>query len=125
MGNELRFRSVMDDKTSGSLDKMRKKFDDLRKAGTQGIVIGASAAVTAKAIDGITNAAFRAGQAIGDFVSGSIQDASKLPQSVGAVESVFGNMAGRITDFGNEAADAIGLSRREVNEPPSRRRSTS
>ena len=46
----------------------------------------------------------------------TIGAASDLEQSVGAVESVFGDAAGTIEDFGETAAQAAGLSKREVNE---------
>jgi len=46
----------------------------------------------------------------------AIKMASDLEQSVGAVESVFGDASQTITDFGDTAAESFGLSRREVNE---------
>lgn len=42
--------------------------------------------------------------------------ASDLEQSAGAVESVFGDASDQIENFGDTAADSLGLSRREVNE---------
>lgn len=46
----------------------------------------------------------------------SIDTASDFEQSVGAIESVFGPASRKLKDFGDTAADAFGLSRREVNE---------
>lgn len=42
--------------------------------------------------------------------------ASDLEQSVGGVESVFGDAAGEITAFGETASQTAGLSKRQVNE---------
>lgn len=44
------------------------------------------------------------------------ETASELEQSVGAVESVFGDASEQILEFGESAAQSFGLSRREVNE---------
>jgi uncharacterized protein YoxC len=49
-------------------------------------------------------------------LTGSIDAASKLQQSTGAVESVFGSAAGKIEAFGNTAATSVGLSKNAVNE---------
>lgn len=46
----------------------------------------------------------------------SIKAASDLEQSQGAVQSVLGDSAGKIQEFGETAAKEFGLSRREVNE---------
>lgn len=54
--------------------------------------------------------------AVGDFVTGSINAASSLEQSQGAVQSVFGESASIITDFGRTAAENYGLSMTQVNE---------
>lgn len=42
--------------------------------------------------------------------------ASDLEQSVGAVESIFGDAKGPIEEFGETAAETAGLSKRQVNE---------
>ena len=42
--------------------------------------------------------------------------ASNLEQSMGAVESIFGDAVGPVLAFGETAADVAGLSKREVNE---------
>jgi hypothetical protein len=54
--------------------------------------------------------------ALGALVGKSIQDASNLQQAVGAVESVFGDASDTIAAFADTAAEAAGLSRREVSE---------
>lgn len=53
------------------------------------------------------------------FGSDAVSAASDLEQSIGAVESVFGDAAGRIFEFGDTAAQQLGLSRREINETAS------
>lgn len=65
---------------------------------------------------GVTGAISGAADAAVGFFVNSIDAASQLEQSVGAVESVFGAHAGIITAFGQTAADSFGLSAREVNE---------
>lgn len=42
--------------------------------------------------------------------------ASNLEQSMGAVESIFGDAVGPVLKFGEQAAETAGLSKREVNE---------
>lgn len=44
------------------------------------------------------------------------KSASDLEQSVGGIESVFGSAAETIRDFGDDAAQTAGLSKRQVNE---------
>jgi hypothetical protein len=51
-----------------------------------------------------------------DQIGNAITNASNLQQSIGAVDQVFGDSAGKITDWSNKAADAAGLSRNAVNE---------
>jgi hypothetical protein len=49
-------------------------------------------------------------------ITKSVQAASNLEQAIGAVDSVYGKSAKTIEAWGNTAAEAAGLSRREVNE---------
>jgi hypothetical protein len=53
---------------------------------------------------------------ITNFLGDATTNASNLQQSVGAVESVFGNASGILEKFGKTAAESFGLSKREVNE---------
>jgi len=46
----------------------------------------------------------------------SVKDASQLEQATGAIESVFGESAAAIEAWADRAAEAAGLSRREVKE---------
>lgn len=65
---------------------------------------------------GVGVAALAAGTALVKFGADGVRAASNLEQSVGAVESVFGSASGKIFAFGETAANAAGLSKREVNE---------
>lgn len=49
-------------------------------------------------------------------ISGLASAASDLEQSAGAVQSVFGDAAGVITEFGETAAQTAGLSKAQVNQ---------
>jgi hypothetical protein len=49
-------------------------------------------------------------------ITKSVQAASNLEQAIGAVDSVYGKSAKTIEAWGDTAAEAAGLSRREVNE---------
>lgn len=60
--------------------------------------------------------ALKAAKAIKDFFVGSIEAASALDESVNAVEKTFGSASKTITDFGNIAAAAAGLSKREFHD---------
>jgi phage-related protein len=46
----------------------------------------------------------------------AVNSASNLEQSIGGVESVFGDASSVISDFGKTAADSVGLSMRSFNE---------
>lgn len=98
----------------GDVDNAKQKFRELgaevdnfgRKAANSGERLSKigktmSVAVTLPVIAGLTAATAAA---------------SNLEQSVGAVESVFGEARGPIEEFGKTAAQAAGLSEREVNE---------
>lgn len=65
------------------------------------------------------NLAFMGGAAAAGFgalVVQSVKDASQLEQATGAIESVFGDSAAAIEAWADQAAEAAGLSRREVKE---------
>lgn len=111
-GNHVRVSSKFDDNISSPIDKIRDRFEKLRTQGAKPILAGAAAAVTAKGLSLIESGA----AAAMDALKGTVQAASNLQQSTGAVESVFGRAAGKIEQFGLKAADAIGLSKNEVNE---------
>lgn len=60
--------------------------------------------------------ALKAAKAVKEFVSGSIQAASALDESINAVEKTFGSAAGMIMEFGDIAASTAGLSKREFHD---------
>lgn len=88
------------DKLGGASEKMSSRFGRaLGKAGKAAAVLGGA----------IGSAAIAGGvQATRKF--------SDLEQSIGAIESVFGPAAAKIEEFGATADEAMGLSRRAVNE---------
>lgn len=60
--------------------------------------------------------AIQAGRKIIEWGRQSIQAASDLDESINAVEKTFGEASKTITDFGNIAASAAGLSKREFHD---------
>lgn len=94
--------------------EINRKLDRLINQSTgfksvlQGIGMGAGLAAF--------NAIGSAVSTVTDFMGDSVEAASGLQQSIGAVESVFGSASGKIERFGRTAAETMGLSRREVNE---------
>ena len=50
------------------------------------------------------------------FGKEAIQEASNLEQSVGAIDSVFGDLSSTMHQFSEEAAQTLGLSKNEYNE---------
>lgn len=99
----------------------------MAKSGTLRVRIIGDAAPFQKTLSGLSStiggfakAAARAGAvasaAMAAFGVSAVNAASNLEQSIGAVESVFGSAANKIFEFGDTAADQLGLSRREVNE---------
>ncbi|GAB3293053.1 D-Ala-D-Ala carboxypeptidase family metallohydrolase [Pseudoclavibacter terrae] len=68
-----------------------------------------------KAAAAIAVTAFSAVRA-GDFLKSSIQDAGQLEQSVGAVDVVFKESAGQISEWAAGSARSLGLTKNEYNE---------
>lgn len=52
----------------------------------------------------------------GDFLKSSIQDAGQLEQSIGAVDVVFKESAGQISEWAAGSARSLGLTKNEYNE---------
>src|SRR5690606_28381471 len=75
-------------------------------------VNAAKVALTGMAVAGAAVAA----TGLVKFLSGAVQAAGDLEQSVGGVDAVFGDMAGTIHEFGENSAEAVGLSTNEFNE---------
>lgn len=112
-GNDVRFRASLDDKVSGSLDKLRDKFDQLGKSkGAQSILQGVG--------QGLGQAALKRTGDVVDFVTGTIQDsiaaASDLNETMGKVGIVFGAAGKDIDKWGDTAAQSLGLSKQAAEE---------
>lgn len=99
IGDDKKFRGTID----GAMGHT-SKFGSVLQGIGQGIGQKAFSLI-GSAVSGVT-----------DFIGGSIQAASTLEQSIGAVDSVFGDAADTVFKFGDKAAEAFGLSKREVNE---------
>ncbi|MGC4106046.1 MAG: hypothetical protein QM753_06785 [Thermomicrobiales bacterium] len=106
-----RWKSVVDpsvkrasDEVLGSSEKSSGKMT--------AIWAGVGSAIGSKVADGLAWAAGR----VKDFVSGSLEAASSLEQSTGAVEAVFKEQAEGIKSAGKAAADALGLSKNSYQE---------
>lgn len=103
---------------SNSREFVLKIVTDYRDA-TKGIdtvtsqtqTMGSKLGGVAKVVGG----AFVVGEVV-RFGKAATQAASDLEQSAGAVDSVFGNMAGSIHDFGKTAATNIGISNSEFQQ---------
>jgi hypothetical protein len=102
------------DNFSGTANKAMKSLGKLESTGFRvGQNIGKglnNAATNLSRIGLIVGGAAVAG------IAKSVQAASNLEQAVGAVDSVYGKSAKTIEAWGNTAAEAAGLSKREVNE---------
>jgi hypothetical protein len=94
--------------------KLGKQIDDTsaKSKGLGSNLGGASAALKGMAV----GAAAVAGTALVSFLRDSVKAAGDLEQSLGGVDAVFGKSAGQIHDFGQKAADSVGLSRNAFNE---------
>lgn len=94
--------------------KLGKQIDDTssKSEALTGKLGGASTAMKGMAVA----AGAMAGTEIVAFIRDTVQAAGDLEQSVGGVDAVFGSAAGKIHDFGKQAAEAVGLSRNQFNE---------
>lgn len=86
---------------------------EAREAATATGQIGAAAKTSSGLM---TGALLTAGVAIVKFGADSVRAASNLEESMNAVNVVFGEAAGTITDFGETAADAAGLAQAEFQQ---------
>lgn len=99
-----------------------KTFRDVGNSAKQslGAAEGAVAGLGAKAKGAGSGLMGLAGGIAATFgaqaVTESVNAASDMEQSVGAVSAVFGDASGIIEDFAETAAQTAGLSKREVNE---------
>lgn len=92
----------------GETEKLGGKFSGLKSA------IGGVATVAAGFVTGtVIVGGF---QKLTGFMGEAAAAASNLEQSAGGVESVFGAASEKIFQFGESAAQAVGLSKNQVNE---------
>lgn len=92
---------------SGDIDKVATKSKGLESG------LGkASGAMKGLAVAG----GALAGTAVVAFLGDAVKAAGDLEQSVGGVDAVFKKSAGSIHEFGQNAAESVGLSRNEFNE---------
>lgn len=114
MANDVRIRTQVTGakQSTKEITDLRTGFETLQKQGAKPLISGVAAGATVAAIGGIGMGIDK----LGDFMGRAIDRASDLEQSTGAVESVFKGMSGRIIDFGEDAAESIGLSKNAVNE---------
>lgn len=91
-------------------EQLTKAFD---KGGSSADRFKAKMQLVAKAV--VAALAFKAAQAVTDFVGDSIEAFSDLNESLNAVEVTFGDAAEGIKDLGEGAAQNLGLSNSEFN----------
>ncbi len=106
--NRIRILAQLDDKVSSELDKIRDKFD---KIGGKGAGASFFGNVGAKGLDLIGGAALKAGEAVGDFVNGSIDAASDLNESMSKSGVIFGSASDDVEKFAETADKSLGLSK--------------
>lgn len=105
-GNNVRIGVAVADNASSPIDRIRDKFQKLQKQGASGIITGIAAGATVAALGEIQQAA---GQVV-DFVGHAIQEASNLNETINKSSVVFGQSAGDIKAWGEQAATSMGLS---------------
>lgn len=74
MANEVRIRTSVKDDASRPLKDIQDSFERFKKAGVEGVAIGASAAITTKAFDLLGNAIGHATDFMADAVKGAIEE---------------------------------------------------
>lgn len=100
-----------DVKGEKSIQNLARDFANLDKVAT-----GAAERIGHRVTDFAIGALRSGADEVVEFIATSIEAASQLEQAAGAVESVFGEAQGAINDFAESAADAFGLSQRQVKE---------
>ncbi len=107
--NRVRILATLDDKVSGSLDKIRDRFDTLGKSkGAQSILQGVGVGAGVKAF-GLLESAISSATG---FVEGSIEAASNLNETMTKSEQIFGKNSDAVEQWANNAAGAFGQSKR-------------
>jgi hypothetical protein len=112
MPNKISIVAKVKDEASSGLDKVTDKVHLLSQEGAKGWVIGAGAALTAKGLNLVADAASN----VTNFMAESIQKASDLNESMSKSDVVFGDSAGAMEQFGEKAATAFGMSEQAAIE---------
>ena len=95
MPNNIRATVGVKDNASNELDRIKAKFTGLQKQGAKGFAIGASAAVTAKGINLVADAASGAVAALGDMVEAAIADEESQRKLGAALQANIPNWDGQ------------------------------
>jgi hypothetical protein len=108
VANEVEILVKVDDKTKHGTDSAKRNVDGLR----QSVAVAAGAMVGSLAGSAISKGV----AAFSSFMSGSVEAASNLGESVNAVQKVFGAASPQIEAWGKANATSFGLSQRAFNE---------
>ena len=95
MPNNIRATVGVKDNASSELDRIKAKFAGLQKQGAKGFAIGASAAITAKGINLVADAASGAVAALGDMVEAAIADEESQRKLGAALQANIPNWDGQ------------------------------
>ena len=95
MPNNIRATVGVKDNASNELDRIKAKFTGLQKQGAKGFAIGASAAITAKGINLVADAASGAVAALGDMVEAAIADEESQRKLGAALQANIPNWDGQ------------------------------
>jgi methyl-accepting chemotaxis protein len=107
VGNEIEIRVSADDKTSPSLEKIKKSAGSLKETFRD---VGKTAAGVLTA-----DLAMQAAQGFKNLVTDSVKQASDLNESINAVNVTFGASSKEIVDWGKQNAASFGLSQSAFN----------
>lgn len=113
MSNNVKFRGTFDDKVSGTLDKLRTKFDQIGGKGSSASLFGN---VGAKAMAAGLTMIGSAASIATDFLGHSITAASNLTEATTKSQAVFGDSAGQIETWAETASRSFGQSKRSALE---------
>lgn len=107
MANEVRIRASVKDDATRPINGIRDAWRTFQKEGSQGVKAGLTAAAATKGFDLLGSAI----HGVTDFIGESIQAASDLGETMSKSRVIFGDAADDIEDFGEQAAESIGLSK--------------
>jgi hypothetical protein len=113
MANEVRVRATVDDKVSGSLDRIKDKFQLLGKTAAGGSLLGNLGAMgVAKGLDMVSSSL----GGVVDQAFKSIDAASNLNEAMSKSDAVFGDSSDAMAAWADGAAEAFGQSKRQALE---------